>query len=212
MIDDTLSNALAISRYICISNKKCVCNLCSPTVRFSRAVFSASCFLKAGILEETLKKKCIERHFLAFTRWYVKRAGKIDSTQGLRLRLLFKILLKARFTEINLNESQTTWGRNRSKSSYELLSSEYFLIASESPEFFYLLLAAIFMSYVKLNFTGDVFVFLYVVYVLWRSFKNSVLTHYCSKANYLWSRGFRSDVDQICVLLGYYAASRGNIP
>ena len=59
MIDDTLSNALADSRYICMYNKKCVCNLCSLTVSFSRAIFSASCFLKAGILEKTLGKKSV---------------------------------------------------------------------------------------------------------------------------------------------------------
>lgn len=64
MIDDTLSNALAVSRYICIYNKKCVYNLCRPTDSSSKAIYSASCFLKPGLLEETIKKECIERHFL----------------------------------------------------------------------------------------------------------------------------------------------------
>lgn len=64
MIDDTLSNALAVSSYICVYNKKCVYNLCRPTVSYSKAIYSVSCFLKRGLLEERIKKECTERHFL----------------------------------------------------------------------------------------------------------------------------------------------------
>lgn len=43
--------------YVYIIKKKCVYNICPPTVSSSRAIFSISCFLKPGPLEETMKKK-----------------------------------------------------------------------------------------------------------------------------------------------------------
>ena len=109
MIEDTLSNALAVSRYIYIHIyiiKKCVCNLCPPTVSSYRAIFSASCFLRAGILEETLKKSVLNVIF-GVSSMIRGKSGEDRFNLGLRLQLPFELLLKARLTKIDFSESQT---------------------------------------------------------------------------------------------------------